>query len=432
MLKNGLGVESGFYFMQGYVFKPGGNEGFDLNEIYEQKTYSNKVINSHCPVRFFLGKYINQYDKRCYLALRRDSSYCYIMAGLVVSKGKWKITNNIVYFHDESLNRISVMKAFFLLLFVVASKIGFSQSKCDCFDRLHNLSNVYLFSNDWPRAVSILKDGLSYLPPDIAGNYYYELASDYTHFDTDSAITYFTKAITQGYPEEWIKTSYPAIYLKMDSVEIKKYTAENRAKIDFALYNNFVSVLERDQFIRNEDYFPRRYLFDSALTIKKVIDTLYNKVDSSTFEFVKEVLEKYQYPTENKLQFYPSGFMVFLLHLTSVDDERSKYIIKKLDELNETCDLPRKSIILALIDRQKLYATGKSCCGVAGYNRYASIADLTKVDSIRFSYNQIRLAEELSGSDSTSVKSLRELKSRGYKKRPYPKNYFCNEKYHFN
>lgn len=278
------------------------------------------------------------------------------------------------------------MKAFFLLLFVVASKIGFSQSKCDCFDRLHNLSNVYLFSNDWPRAVSILKDGLSYLPPDIAGNYYYELASDYTHFDTDSAITYFTKAITQGYPEEWIKTSYPAIYLKMDSVEIKKYTAENRAKIDFALYNNFISVLERDQFIRNKDYFPRRYLFDSALTIKKVIDTLYNKVDSSTFEFVKEVLEKYQYPTENKLQFYPSGFMVFLLHLTAVDDERSKYIIKKLDELNETCDLSRKSIILALIDRQKLYATGKSCCGVAGYNRYASIADLTKVDSIRFKF----------------------------------------------
>lgn len=52
-LSYGLGVESGFEFMNGYVFVPANYKIDYFDEIYEHTTYSNKVIDAKVPVNFY-------------------------------------------------------------------------------------------------------------------------------------------------------------------------------------------------------------------------------------------------------------------------------------------------------------------------------------------------------------------------------------------
>jgi len=322
------------------------------------------------------------------------------------------------------------MKWKLTILLVIASLRLTAQSNCDCFNRLYNLSNVYSSSEDWPMVVSALKDGLTFLDKEQAGDFYYELAGDYVHLNADSAALYFTKAIERGYPANWIKGSYPDVYKKMDSDKIKQYTIANRSKIDFDVYDKFVKTLAIDQSVRDGTLFPENEIFHGTPEKRAFIDTLSLRVDSATFEFTMWVLNNYGFPSEHELGFYPSGFLGLLLHIAAQDNNHSKAVLQKLDELNAACKFPQKSTILFLKDRQKLYTTGKGYCGVAGYNRYAAIEDVTKADSIRLANNQVRLQDEVFRSDSISVKNRTMLYNKGYKPKPYPKNYFCLKKYH--
>ncbi|HXS35581.1 MAG TPA: hypothetical protein VN721_02685 [Flavipsychrobacter sp.] len=282
-------------------------------------------------------------------------------------------------------------------------------------------------------AISALKDAISFLDSNRAGDYYFELGDYYSHTtDTDSAALYFTKAIKRGYPLTWIKSGYPTIYSKIDSAKIQKYILDLKAKIDFDLYDKFVQINALDQAVRDGTLYPINDIFHGTPEQKAFIDTMSIRVDSNTFEFVKQVLEKYKYPIAYNLGFYPSGFMGLLLHITAVDNARSRNLFAILEELNRTCNFPQKSIILFLKDRQKLYNEHNSCCGLfGGINRYSDIVDVNKADSIRLSYNQLRLKEETSRDDTTSIRNRSELRSKGYKPKPYPKKYFCIEKYHF-
>ena len=309
-----------------------------------------------------------------------------------------------------------------------------AQTKCDCFDRLYNLSVNYYLSKDWEKVISILKDAITFLDSDQVDDYYYELGGYYNRLNNnDSARYYFTKAIQSGYAASSIKRSYPAIFKTIDSNIILKYFISQKTKIDFSLYDKFVGALAVDQSVRDGTLFPEEDIFHGAPIKIAFIDTLSRRVDSVNSEFILWFLEKYQFPNEYKLGFYPSGFIALLLHITAYDNKGSRALFSKLEYLNKTCNFPQKSIVLYLKDRQKLYKENKSCCGLTGYDaiRYTSIENVNIADSIRFTYNQIRLKEELTQNDTASKNTLNELIRRGYKPVPYPNNYFCLKKYHF-
>jgi hypothetical protein len=76
------------------------------------------------------------------------------------------------------------------------------------------------------------------------------------------------------------------------------------------------------------------------------------------------------------------------------------------------------------MDRQKYYENKTNISGLCcrKIDRFMVIEDINKADSIRFIYNQIRIKEEALPTDNVPA---------GYKPMPYPKNYFCLKKYHF-
>lgn len=326
------------------------------------------------------------------------------------------------------------MRLYLFVLFIFFSLTVKSQTQCDCFDRLYNLSMNYSIMGDWHKAAETLKDGISFLNTEQrSGEFYYLLGEAYSHDNkADSAAIYFTLAIKLGYPLNWVKDGYPDIVQKIDPNKLELYAFDLRKKIDFDLYDRFVQALALDQATRNGTLYPENEIYDGTPEKKAFIDTLTERVDSITSEFVNSILDKYGYPSADELGFYPSGIMGLILHITASDNEMSRKLFIKLSKLNEQCNFPQKSTILFLKDRQKYYKERKDCCGLIGSTeRYQSIENINEADSIRFLYNQIRLKEEVSGNDSTSIKNRQQLDARGYKPTPYPKNYFCNEKYHF-
>ena len=312
------------------------------------------------------------------------------------------------------------------IVFIVISSLSinsYSQSKCDCFDRLRNLSRYYDNINDYKMSISVLKDAVSFLDADNIGDFYFEIAEAFkSNKEIDSSATYYTKAIQFGYPASWIMERSPEIYKKMDSKKIKRYTQQLKEKIDFDLYDKFVQTLAIDQSFRNDILYPLSETSDKTLSAykKEIFDTLFSKIDDNTFEFVKWVLDNYQFPSSYKLGFYPKGFMRLIMHTTDKNNEQGKYLFSKLEGLNKQCNFPEKSKILFLKDRQYLYNNKKSLCGLMGHGSQFEIEHIDDADSIRFSYNQIRL-KEFFANDSLPKE---------YKPIPYPDNYFCLKKYH--
>jgi hypothetical protein len=162
-------------------------------------------------------------------------------------------------------------------------------------------------------------------------------------------------------------------------------------------------------------------MFDTSSAIKTLVNKVFYRADSTSFELIRFVLDKYGYPTYKKLGFPTSDLHVLIMHTTTYDNAWSNYILNKLEQLNATCDYPEKSQLLFLIDRQRIRQGKKSLAGLSGGSRrYFTIEDIKKVDSIRFSYNLLRLKDENYPGDSLPD---------NYQPQPYPANYFCGKKY---
>jgi len=306
-----------------------------------------------------------------------------------------------------------------LLLTILPSFEAPAQSNCDCFDRLHNLAVYYYYYKDTTQYINTLKDAVSFLDTTQAGEYFPFIATAYASLKQyDSAILYYTRAVEWGYDIDNIRNDMSHVYNLMDTNKLKRINLEQRAKTDFDLYSSFMQQGALDQFVRGDIFFPESGRASIPPCKKSVLDTLITTVDDSTFEFVKYILENYQYPTQHQLGFFPMYFNVFLMHVTAEDNENSRYIFKKLEELNKTCNLPDKSRILFYKERQ-MWEHDKGYCGLwGGLNK---IENINKADSIRFLYNQVRLKEQVAG--------RKQILPKEYNPTPYPKNYFCLKKY---
>ncbi len=310
------------------------------------------------------------------------------------------------------------MKTIIAAFLCIISINGYCQSKCDCFERLYQLSINDTNSN---RGITTLKDAVSFLEPEKAADYYWILAQRFKKMKQyDSSIVWYEKAIESGHEVESIKRTENEIYRRMDTNKINKIILEQRKKINFDLYNMFVSQHAIDQAIRNEDLFP---IDDASMRecIIHVLSSAYKTIDDSTFRFLKNVFENYGFPTFHKLGFFPAAINIMILHVTAYKNENATYVLQKLEEFNKYCDY-NKFDILMLKDRQMYINEKKNTAGLFGSGeRYLYIKDVGKVDSIRFEYNCVRLKDE---ADTWGGKL-----PDNYKPRPYPINYFCLEKY---
>ncbi|MBS1584823.1 MAG: hypothetical protein JSS82_04695 [Bacteroidetes bacterium] len=313
------------------------------------------------------------------------------------------------------------MGRYLFFLLICCSLEGYCQSKCDCFDRLYNLS---LNQTDEQRSVDILKDAISFLEPDQKGEYYWEIASSYKRLKQyDSSAAWYQKAIDWGYDLSSLIWNAPEVYNRMDTNKLNTIAREHGRKADPVLYRQFMNQLKMDQVVRSGEIATAPENGDEPMVIHNdsIKQRLIEKVDDSTARFVKWVLDKYGFPTYRQLNFYPRGFWVEILHVTAHRNANAARVLTKLTALSDECRF-RKSQVLFLKDRQKYYNDKKSYCGLTGPgDRYLYIEDISKADSIRLANNHVRLKEEATSWNGKLPP--------GYKPRPYPKNYFCLKKY---
>ena len=349
----------------------------------------------------------------------------------------------------------------FAIILLLNSNL-FAQSNCDCYDRLYNLSMSYKLHNNKEMALNTFKDAISFIQDsNQIGDYYSQLAELFLYYkETDSAIVYFTKGIKYGssiVDYDFIKTDYDyrEIYAKIDTNLLKEYDLKFKSYIDTNLYHRYLEARDLDQSIRVEN--DREYILNKIISMKNnlnnkqskrvvnngnemyniitmdvgeidnhkellvdipdsikqiAIDKVFNFVDSVNFIFINDIFQRYGFPHKFKNGF-GIKYVIFALHIIPYDS------------LNKTCDFPEKSAILVFMEKKKYCLEQKSLCGKWGGSMnkiYMEIEDINKADSIRFLYNDIRIKEEALPS-STIPKE--------YKSLPYPKNYFCLKKYHF-
>lgn len=306
-------------------------------------------------------------------------------------------------------------------LLICCSLEAYCQSKCDCFDRLYNLS---LNQTDEQRSVDILMDAISFLEPDQKGEYYWEVAESYSHLKQyDSSAAWYEKAIEWGYDLSSLIANAPAVYKRLDTARLNAIAYAHGRQADPALYRQFQYQIEMDQVVRDGEIstVPEHGEKFRVIHNDSIKKRLIDKVDDSTARFVQWVLDKYGFPTYRQLNFYPHGLWVEILHVTAHRNASATHVLNRLTDLSNKCKF-RKSQVLFLKDRQKYLNEKKSYCGLVGAgDRYLYIEDVSKADSIRVVYNQLRLNEE--------AVSWNGKLPPGYKPRPYPKNYFCLKKY---
>jgi tetratricopeptide (TPR) repeat protein len=296
---------------------------------------------------------------------------------------------------------------------------AFSQDSCDCFDRLYNLSNNQSDNN---KSIVILKDAISFLDYERGGEYYWEVAHRYCLIRRfDSAAEWYSKAIEWGYSSQKVERDAAEAFEKLDLNRIYQLEQRHRRNIDFFTYEEFVKQNALDQAVRGDVMYSWD---DSALKSREVlsfVDSMIERVDDRTFSFIKMIFDKYSFPTYRELGFTPVGISSMILHLTARNDSNARYVFKELDKFSRACEY-LKSDLMLLLDRQKYIATKRTYCGLFGSGeRYLSVVDVQKVDSMRFEYNRVRLLDEASANGMKLPVN--------YVARHYPKNYFCMKKY---
>ncbi len=316
----------------------------------------------------------------------------------------------------------TLRNALIVLLCLVAVR-AIAQSRCDCFDRLRNLSRYYGDRGDSAMQLAALKDGISFLEPQQAADYFFELAELYDNRDmSDSAVRYYALAMEHGYDINAIR-NIAVVKRGIDKAQIARYDAANRAKIDFRVYEQFISAAAIDQSVRNGTLIPEEQFTGPGAPMDTRLrnDTLFQRADANGYKFVKWVFENHGYPDPYKLGFTPPAFDKILLHITARQNKMAEYVFTKMEEMAAKCEYPTWSAILFMRDRSQYYNGGTSNSGVWRPDEIGKITNLQRADSLRMAYNHLRLKEGVPKDIVLPVT---------YKPAPYPPGYFCLKKYH--
>lgn len=317
-----------------------------------------------------------------------------------------------------------------LFLFTL-STVSIAQSRCDCYERLFNLGKYYDNHEHFEQALGAFKDALNFMEPSQESHEIYQyIAWDYNELKNyDSGAVYAAKAIALGIRASNFKEKTPELYARIPAPAKKEWP--EGVDVDWMLYNKVQGIHKTDQLMRNsyDTYFDAQWLPDSLHQYKKPVEhALAALLDSVSYLHTMAVLEIYKgIPTFKKVGFPYALNNYVIIHVVRYP-VMGKHLLDKLKQLNSNCEPISKRDILFFEDVRKTsleydYATqkaGKSFAGLYGYDRYNNIEDLKKVDSIRFAHNLYRLQEDVIAPDTLP---------KGYVPAPYPKNYFCLEKY---
>lgn len=308
-----------------------------------------------------------------------------------------------------------------LLLITFTTNQLKAQKNCDCFNRLDNLGMYYERIGNNLMALSAYKDALSYRDSDIISERHYVTVArmHYNLEQFDSSLLFFSKALQRGYDTAQIKIYYSQV-TQLKEWNTIKLLQKIPPNFNWNVYNNCIVQVALDQSIRGKLLYPSFWAtgelkkYESKLTL-----ILGTRIDSTSNDLLTSLLNKYGFPTYEKLGFTNSFYFNLLASHTS---DYKKNIIDKLKDLNKSCEYPYKSDILYYMDRNTSIR-GYTLAGLYGLDRFIRLPNINIVDSIRFEYNQLRIKEDAYKNGDIVPDNYSPLK--------YPANYFCSDKYKF-
>lgn len=288
-----------------------------------------------------------------------------------------------------------------------------------------SLAKYYENAGRLTEAIATYKDAFSFLDPGKAdGETYGNIAIVYESLKNyDSALVYAVKAVNLG-GDTYLQSFAPGLYARIPA------DARQGIEIDWELYEFKKNLHYLDQLIRDDEsyIYQSNWLPDSLAKYKEpVTRALVNLVDSIDYLSTMKMFEKYSWPSYEKVGFAGAANFRAFMHIVRYP-VMGKILLDKIKEFQAQGAPISKKHILFLEDNRLYhedmqrdpYKKGKTWAGMCGVDRYNRMMDINKADSIRFAYNHVRLQEDVFKPDTLPA---------AYKPTPYPKNYFCLEKY---
>ena len=305
---------------------------------------------------------------------------------------------------------------FFTVILFTCNTISFTQSNCDCYERLTELAGLKSTEEKNDSALFYYQQAFAFLPAEsINYRHHVNLARYFGKANqTDSAATHLIRAIQMGYSKEYMNYNANLKFLA-DSTIYKEAILQAHhltdATFNWEYYNAFQQLYGIDQIIRTQRSF-------------NVLgrDSVFYMVDSITFDKAMRLVKQYGYPQQSKHGFTDDVLSLILLHASVYGEKQYDQIVELMNENMDNC-LCLKGNLAVLKDRRlDWYYREKQLAGTWNYpGEFNPIEDLDMVDSIRFSHNLLNLAEFAKKSNRTLPKK--------YQPTPYPKNYFCQNKW---
>ncbi len=298
---------------------------------------------------------------------------------------------------------------------LLSIQIGYTQTECDCVERLSHLADYYFTFRQFDSALVTYERALDYKFDETYEPYndlvYAKYLGKMSQFD--SAFVHLKRyyrnggySIEHNYDfKEFVKTSY---FEQLN--QTKQVTPVN---FNWNLHNALQRMRGLDQAIRQKDGISR--LFTNS-------DSLYSIADSINYVQVNELLNTYGIFTYKTHGVSFNKLHLFLLH-HSVYSKAQFEEIKDLLDLAISLGVYEKSSLARLIDRRRSWVDSLPQLYGAFTNyldKFMTIENLEKVDSMRFTMNLLTLEHE-------ALMNSRKLPE-GYVSALYPKNYFCESR----
>lgn len=305
----------------------------------------------------------------------------------------------------------------YLMLFCVSINL-YSQSDCDCYERLVNLSSYFDAIGNYSKANKSLIQALSYKDEKKWDKLDYRriglsFAKTKNYNKTEK---YLSKAIATGYSINSIKK-----IKDLDLFKQSKYWNQLISKSD-SLKKNYQANLNLEYRLAIEDITGS----DQAIrSFMEVPDSIFAFVDSVNFYRLQDLITQYGFPNQNQHGFSEVEIFHFFLHASMYSEKMQEEVLNLLSEAQQGCLVSEKRIAI-IQDRRDVWKNEKPQSLGMWNNwddktKYSEIKNIEIVDSLRFDLNLLRLIEQ--------SKIDGRILPKDYQKSKYPSNYFCNYKF---
>lgn len=303
-----------------------------------------------------------------------------------------------------------------LLLVFLIPTIAFSQSACDCAARNFALVRFHKEKGQHQEAYTAMLRGLSFKDTsDWDGGNYLELAEiEQSLGKSKDAKAHLLKAIELDGNHEYVR-KYSSLkeYLTPDFLpQFEAALARKQSRINLDYYSTLYQILGADQIWRNHVD-----AFDTVAAVYKMART----IDSIGFYTLRELVDSLGFPTAKRHGFTSFIPGIVIMHASVTSDTMYQHSLDLMDRAIARCELG-KSFKAMIIDRQREWVEKKKQqFGVwSAASAVPELHDYTNVDSFRFACNLLSFGDqcEMYGQELPAA----------YRRKPYPKNYFCESK----